>query len=213
VGVALRRGGRTQLIRLGGICGLAGPIIALAGVSAAIATSPWFRWDSNFLSDLGVSAAAHIFNGSLIIGGLLMIIFVIGLNEHLPKKLPTRVGIGLALAGALGLTLIGVFPEDQRPTHFIASLGFFVLFPSGLIAIGIGLRRGRMAPITIVTGMVALLLISSLHPLLRVVGVKVGFAVPEMAEASVLSAWTLAMAAELRRSIEKLKTIQSFGAP
>ncbi len=59
-----------RLMRFGGVSGIIGPVVALIMVFAAVLVSPWFRWDTNALSDLGVSDAALIFNSALIIGGV-----------------------------------------------------------------------------------------------------------------------------------------------
>jgi hypothetical membrane protein len=68
------------LIKLGGICGIIAPLIALAciGISAGLTT--WFSWTDNYLSELAGPAnsrniAFTIFNIGLIIAGLLGMFF------------------------------------------------------------------------------------------------------------------------------------------
>jgi len=76
---------QTALLKLAELCGVIGPIIALAFIAFAIAYSPWFNWYTNALSDLGVGEAALIFNLGLIVGGVLTTIFAIGMMQILRK--------------------------------------------------------------------------------------------------------------------------------
>jgi hypothetical membrane protein len=43
-----------MLLRLGGLCGILGSVLSLVMVFAATVISPWFRWDTHALSELGV---------------------------------------------------------------------------------------------------------------------------------------------------------------
>ncbi len=188
----------TKLIKLGGLCGLVGSPVALLGVFAAIAVSPWFRWDTHALSQLGVGAAAPIFNGAVITGGVLTSLFAKGLREYLPRTSLTKIGTIMAMLGGASLALVGIFTLEYRLPHFVVSLGYFVLLPVGLVLIGAGIRgSNRIATPTITTGIAALLAIFGLALMFSALRLKVGFAVPEMAESLVLAAWTMAMGAKL----------------
>jgi hypothetical membrane protein len=47
----------------------------------------------------------------------------------LQKTMLGRTGAFIFVLAALTLIAIGVFPENVKPTHYYASVGFFVLFP------------------------------------------------------------------------------------
>ena len=70
---------KTQFLRIAGWFGIATPILSLTLVFVSVAMSPWFSWHANALSDMGVSATPNPFNFGLIAGGLLYIVFAIGL--------------------------------------------------------------------------------------------------------------------------------------
>ena len=102
--------------------------------------SPWFRWTSNALSDLGVSGiSAFFFNNALILGGIFAFIFSIGLIKTLSNK------IGAYILGVSSLALIaaGIFPETIFVLHYISSAAFFVLLTIALFIIGITLKQDR----------------------------------------------------------------------
>ncbi len=82
--------------------------------------------------------------------------------------------------------------------HTIVSFGFFLLLPVGLLLIGMGTWGGRMSLLTIATGIAALFSILALPIVLG--GLEVGFAVPEIIEALILSAWIVVMATRLLQS-------------
>jgi len=186
-----------RLVRLGGACGVVGPVVALVMVFAATAISPWFRWDTNALSDLGVRREALIFNTAVIIGGVFTLPFALGLREYLPKRLAHNFGIATLLAGGISLALVGVFTEAYGILHSVVSIGFFVLVPIGLLVLGAGAREMRLGRSATVTGVAALLAIFGLPFALPAAGLRVGFAVPEIVEAIILSAWIIGAASKL----------------
>ncbi len=187
-----------RLMRFGGVSGIIGPVVTLIMVFAAVLVSPWFKWDTNALSDLGVSEAALIFNSALIIGGVFNFFFVLGLRVYLPRTSLTSIGTVIVIGGGASLALIGIFTEDLSTVHTIVSFGFFLLLPVGLLLIGMGTWGGRMSLLTIATGIAALFSILALPIVLG--GLEVGFAVPEIIEALILSAWIVVMAARLLQS-------------
>ena len=121
-----------------GVCGLLSPLISLTMIFVAISLSPWFNWTENALSDLGVSGLASIvFNSSLIIAGILAVVFAFGLVKILPNRVPVKVGIGVLVLSATSLCCIGFFPETTRIIHYFFSLAFFILLGLSMLIIGL----------------------------------------------------------------------------
>jgi len=117
-----------------GICGILASLVIFTSILLAIYVSPWFRWTNNALSDLGVEeASALFFNGGLVLGGVLLFIFSLGLATTLPNK----IGAYLLAFGSLSLMGIGLFPETLFIPHYIVSATFFVLLALSLFVIGI----------------------------------------------------------------------------
>jgi len=146
-------GKREGLLKVSGLCGILGPVIAFTCVGVAVYYSPWFSWTENWLSDLGGTAgekpiwAAHgiasvIFNVGLIITGIIGIVFAIGirksgmLNTHLG-----RLGTLFLLLNMSALCGVGIFPETTGYLHTLVSLVFFSLVPLSLLSIGTVVRK------------------------------------------------------------------------
>lgn len=189
-----------MLIRLGGLCGILGSVLSLVMVFAATVISPWFRWDTNALSELGVGEVSLIFNSAVVIGGVLNFIFALGAREYLSGRRAVRIGAALIMLSSVCLALVGIFTIAYHFAHAIVSLGYFVLAPTGFILIGLGTERDTIRTISIVTGIAALLAILILPIIFLVVPFKVGFAVPEMVEALILAAWMVFMGVRLLRA-------------
>jgi len=104
--------------------------------------------------------------------------------------------------GSLSLALIGVFPEDVRPVHFIVSAAFFILAPLGLVVIGasrlLGPEKGLrpLGALTLVLG-VASGLTWAFWALLRP---ALGIAVPETIAAALVSAALIVLGLRVARS-------------
>ena len=115
------------------------PYVAFLGVALTLGStllsttlSPSFAWQSNALSNLGVTSSdagttttVVVFNGGLILGGLVGAAFNAASYRRLSVR---RDRILAALAGtALGLmALIGVFPQNTA-MHFPVAIGYFLL--------------------------------------------------------------------------------------
>jgi hypothetical membrane protein len=118
--------------------GIIGPTIAMSAIAVSIALSPWFSFQDNALSDLGVSSVAPVFNWGLIICGVLMVPFILGTWLKISKGVRLmKMGFILLLLSALALIGIGIFTEDSMDLHFLFSLSFFVLLLAGLLLFGI----------------------------------------------------------------------------
>lgn len=89
---------------------------------------------NHFVSELGelaVSKLAVVFNTALIIGGVLFVVFMIGLAATGQGSLRWAYGLIGAIAG-IGGAFVGVFPMDYLRVHSLAALTFFVL---GLVTV------------------------------------------------------------------------------
>jgi hypothetical membrane protein len=81
----------------------------------------------HYLSELGYeghSSLAKVFNAGLIIGGLLLIPFYIGLGYALPS-IWAKIGMAFALIAAACCSLVGAFPLKHLVPHIIVADGFF----------------------------------------------------------------------------------------
>jgi len=181
------------LLRIGGLCGVIGPIVSLSFTALAIAFSPWFNWFKNALSDLGVGEAAFIFNSGLIVGGVLTTIFSVVLTQILRKQVLGFLGTFTLTLSTMSLCAIGVFPESAGRIHLYVSLAFFGLLAVSLLLIGVALMRessqrflGLFSILTVVVAVVA----AGLVP-------HGGAAIPEIIAALAASAWSVVLGIKL----------------
>jgi hypothetical membrane protein len=130
--------------------GFFAPLIALSTIFVSILLAPGFDWIANALSDLGnythffISPfklpSAIIFNGGLIVTGILMMLYTIWFLKW-TKDVPTKIGM-IPLLISLGfLICIGIFSENFGELHYWVSVGFFLTFPLSMWFIGIGWLR------------------------------------------------------------------------
>ena len=112
--------------------------ISAVGILAATLLAPWFSWTGNALSDLGTAGAstALLFNGTLILSGLLGIPFALLLLAVRERSVRW---FGTLLFGAAMplLALVGVFALPS-PMHGPVAVSFFLLFTLGIGVDGIG---------------------------------------------------------------------------
>jgi hypothetical membrane protein len=112
-----------------------GPFCALGSIAVSISLSPWFDWQNNAVSDLGVHDVAPIFNVSLIICGALCATFALGTILRLKSPIG-KTGMTLMFLASISLAGIGVFNEDWSPHHFYFSVAFFVLLLISTLILG-----------------------------------------------------------------------------
>lgn len=182
-----------MLTKLAGLAGVFAPILTLTFIFVSIALSPWFSWHDNALSDMGVDAVAPLFNGALLIGGLLYFVFVIGFLRWrgLRSRLAKLAAVAM-LSGAIGLFLIGVFTEDAGRTHYYVAATYFLATPVAYGMLGSDwVRQGvkLMGWLTVATGITAFLMIAVV-PHKRI-------AVPEILAALTMGMWTFALGLKL----------------
>lgn len=190
------RGENFNFIKFAGLCGIIGPVTALSMVFAAIAYSPWFTWEGNALSDLGVHNAAILFNSALVMAGVLNFFFALGVRKSLKSTKLVSIGALLLILGGGSLALVGIFTaaEATRTIHQAVSLGYFVLSPLALSILGAGmiqLSARTQGMLTILAGTTALAAIFGLWNLWR------GIAIAEIIEAIILATWIVAMGIKL----------------
>lgn len=187
-------------IRFAGIIGIVASLFGLCSVLAAtFLAGSTFSWNRNALSDIGVSTvsvAANVFNISLSFTGILNFVFALGFTKANTKNALFYVGGILLMLGGISLSLVGVFTEAYGRLHFYVSAGYFGLFSLAIIMNGFAFRRAGRAMrgnVSILTGLIAALVmlsgtIAEWHILLGL-----GFAVPELIASLIFSAWTIWM--------------------
>jgi len=83
------------------------------------------------LGEVGVSRLAPVFNTSLFVGGLVLLVFVIGLGLYMRTKLG-YVATAFGIFSCISCSLVGVFPMNNLSIHDAVTFSFF---SSGFIAI------------------------------------------------------------------------------
>ena len=173
---------RVMMLRISGFCGVAGPLIAISLILAAVSRSPWFSWTGNYLSDLGINPnVAVLFNSGLIIGGALTAIFAIGLKTTLPGLTRGGVGAITLFLAAVALCCVGIFPETTGIIHRSFAEVFFVLSVITLLLIGSAMMRQpserNLGLLIFITGLFTCVPFIALVVIVRLT--QVGGAIPE----------------------------------
>ncbi|PLC63609.1 hypothetical protein B7L70_11415 [Vulcanisaeta sp. EB80] len=142
-------------VNIAGLLGIIGVIEFLLAMLVAEALYPGYSVSMNYISDLGVGRTAIIFNSSIIVMGLLLII-ASALYPQLSKALATT--IALTGIGAVG---VGIFPETVYQIHVIfALIAFFFASISSYPAARISRGPGRVLwPVLGTMGLIALALL------------------------------------------------------
>lgn len=185
--------------RAAAVCGILTPIIAFTCICAAMALYPQFSWIDNALSDLGVveGAVSMIFNGGLMVSGILALAFAIGVQSYLNKSTIGKIGAFLFALDAIALIAIGAFPENTAP-HFPASVAFFILFPIAMLFIGVVLTKRDENPMAAFSFLAAIFSIA-VWVFQYAVGFGKGVAIPETLTALAVSAWALVLGFKMLR--------------
>ena len=84
--------------------------------------NPWFIFTEHAFSDLGGPEAqkAGIYNGGMIILGVLVLFYSLTLIQDAVNKIETVGGAFTFIAG-LFLTFIGIYPSGTQPHNFVSS--------------------------------------------------------------------------------------------
>ena len=200
----------------GAFCGVIGPIVGFTAVAIAIILSAsWFNWWTNALSDLGhpwmiggingtlgFNPVAPIFNGGMILTGLISIIF----SAHLiflfwqRKALFGVIGPILFVSSMIFLIAVGIFHEGILLPHAIAAFGFFITIFLCSIFMGLAFLRRRT---TRNEGMIAIIM-GIIITLTLFVGFSnlvpwTGAAIPEIIMAIAAFIWIIPVSIRLYR--------------
>ncbi len=177
--------------------GLAAPLVAWGGIVGAALAMEGFSPTANALSDLGVAGPlpAALFNGGLILAGLLSLAFTPALwavsRTHLH-----RIRVVVFAMDAVCLSLVGVFPSGT-PQHTPVAMGFYLLLTLVLWVDGAGdafLGRFRAALLSVGLGAANVLAWVGWAATGKVF--RPGLAIPETVGALALGIWTLWRARE-----------------
>jgi hypothetical membrane protein len=121
------------------VCGFLGPAIMILGslITAILyhgKKGESYSIQNHYISKLGevgVSTLAPVFNTSLIVGSLVLVIFVLGLGLYIHTKLG-YVATAFGIFSCISCSLVGVFPMNNLSIHNAVTFSFFY---SGLVAI------------------------------------------------------------------------------
>ena len=189
------------MLRIGSLAGIASPIIGILMVLLSIYFSPWFSWQENALSDLGVEQsggtqiAIYLFNIGMIIAGSLIALFVVLTRSILASNRRNKIAYAILFIGGINLALVGIFTENIPMVHRTVALMYFVTTPISLMIIGSGkIASDRTFGLfSIGAGAVALVVILGL--VFSTLGIPIGeiypegAAIPEFIEAVILGIW------------------------
>ena len=128
----IKRNGVEKLIIASSDMAQAGILIILLCVLIAASSyvgrqNEAYSFLNHFISELGeigVSPLVLIFNGGLILGGLLTSCFMLGMAIHIGG----RWGLGLGIVGlvtSITVTLVGIYPMNQLEIHMVTANTFF----------------------------------------------------------------------------------------
>jgi hypothetical membrane protein len=112
--------------------GLAGCIIILIAVAVSALCYRGKRQEAysalnHFISELGevgVSPQARVFNGGMILAGISLVPFVVGLGLAI-DNLWAKLGIAAGLWAAVSCTSVGLFPMNNLTPHIKAAMSYF----------------------------------------------------------------------------------------
>ena len=83
-----------------------------------------FRYFISELGEVGVSPWARLFNLGLILGGLLLLPYIVALG-FVFKSVLGWMGMAAGVVAALGVMAVGLFPMNNLDSHRIAAMTYF----------------------------------------------------------------------------------------
>jgi hypothetical membrane protein len=158
----------------------------------------------NALSDLGVveGFTAAIFNSGLVVGGVLALIFAVGLFKSQTTSLGKAGALTFILA-TISLTAIGAFPENVKPIHYYVSVAFFALSPIALMVLCAAFAfvgKKKLGLFTFLTALFA----AAVWIIHWTVGFGANVAIPEALSALAASIWAITLGFEMLKERSRL---------
>ncbi len=196
----IKRSKNNTFMILAGACGILGSTLNTIIVLLAAFLSPWFSWQQNALSDLGVGEVALIFNATVFFGGILNLFFSIGLRGYLTKSNKSLIGVALLVIASISLSLVGIFTIEYSLLHSLVALSYFLLPPIALLLISSTDKDNQTKKISFIMGFLALVAILLLPLPFFVLSIQVGFAVPEIIHSLILATWTISISFKMLTS-------------
>lgn len=125
--------------------GILGMLVLYVFIFAAILVSPWFSWTGNALSDLGniTTNSSPIFNGGLMVTGIIIAIFPLGLRAKTRSNTLEHVGTLALLVAAIAIIGVGIFPENYILEHVITAGTLFLSNTVGIFLFGVAFVRSK----------------------------------------------------------------------
>jgi hypothetical membrane protein len=181
-------------LKVAGIAGFVAPFFVFVCILVAVASWTQFSWINNALSDLGVKSGltAVVFNSGLVVGGLLFIVFAVGLFSFIGKRFLGKVGSTVFLIACIMLIAIGVFNENFSPTHYLVSVGLFASMPISLLVLVAAFWVEDKRKLSVFTLTLALFA-AAVWLVEFAVHYVPGVAIPEFVSGSAGAAWVLAV--------------------
>lgn len=138
------------------LCIVAGllPLVIITALSFVVVSFSLFR---NYISDLGVSQYALIFNSSLVVSGLLVMPFAFQVYKRYSYL------IILFLAAAASLICVGLFPSSSELHKPFAAL-FFLLVLATILVAGTRMKRRTSRSVSITLGIMGFVGIAFFSP-------------------------------------------------
>lgn len=175
------------------LTGALAAVVTIGCILLATALSPAFAWRANALSNLGVTtteagttATVFLFNGGLIAGGILGILFS-GLLYRNSTGRGQRI-VAALLAVTVGLmALVGVFPQGTAP-HFPVASGFYLMISLSLWVDALVWRSGGVGEWALISGIAGSANILTWIGWIAA-GAPWGLAVPELIGAVIFGTW------------------------
>jgi len=126
--------------------GFIGPLVINVCIVICTAILPNFDWANNPLSDMGSwyrtdlgelqIVSAILFNGGLIVTGILCAYFTIWLMRKFTDRL-SKFGLAFFVVTSLLMIGIGIFSEDFSLPHGVTAISFFLSIPIACAVIGL----------------------------------------------------------------------------
>jgi len=136
-----------------GFCFLVGGIQWFIGILAAESWYDGYSSRIDYVSDLGTGPTALIYNASVFLFGVFVLIGTIFLYRmHKKKLLPS-----LLLICSIGIMGVGVFPANLQPMHSVATL-LAILFGSFAAVASFTHQTKPLSVISVVLGLMSFIL-------------------------------------------------------